>query len=92
MAPHSCQKFITQEVKIGGEIREQHGFQNSSISQRRTSQMIRRSPTAYKSRIYVLTITLRKIFLVFQLGEANLYICSEAVQTEIIFQIFVQLF
>ena len=73
---NSCQEFISREGEIGEKIRACHSFQNASISQRRTSQMIRRSPTAYESRIYVLTITLRKIFLVFQLGECNLS-CNE---------------
>jgi len=55
------------------KIRTCHSFQNTSNSQRRTSQMICRSPTAYESRIYVLTITWRKLFLVFQLGEHKYY-------------------
>ena len=71
---NSYQRIISREGEIGEKIRACHSFQNTSISQRRTSQMIRRSPTAYESRIYVLTITLRKIFLVFQLGEGTLIV------------------
>ena len=51
---NSYQRIISREGKIGEKIRACHSFQNTSISQRRTSQMIRRSPTAYESRIYVL--------------------------------------
>jgi len=42
------ERFTTQEAEIGEKIRAQHHFQNSSISHRRTSQLIRRSPTAYE--------------------------------------------
>ena len=48
------QRIISQEGEIGEKIRARHSFQNASISQRRTSQMIRRSPTADERRIYVL--------------------------------------
>ena len=68
---NSYQRIISREGEIGEKIRACHSFQNTLTSQRRTSQMIRRSPTAYESRICVLTKTLRKIFLVFQLGEIN---------------------
>ena len=67
----SIQRLITQEGEKIQKNKRYHCFQNTSISQRRTSQMIRRSPTAYESRICVLTTTLRKIFLVFQLGEVR---------------------
>ena len=36
--------FLTQQGETGEKIRGQHGFQNSLISQQRTSQMIRWSP------------------------------------------------
>ena len=60
----SYQRIISRQGEIGEKIRAYHGVQNTSNSQRRTSQMIRSSPTAYECRIYVLTITLRKTFLV----------------------------
>ena len=65
-------KFITREGEIGEKIRACHSFQNTSISQRRTSQMIRRSPTAFERRIYGLTITWQNISS-FQLGERRGY-------------------
>ena len=63
------QRIVSRQGEMIQKNKRYHCFQKTSISQRRTSQMIRRSPTAYESRIYVLTITLRKIFLVFQLGD-----------------------
>ena len=39
--------FLTQQGEIGEKIRGQHGFQNSLISQQRTSQMIRWSPPGF---------------------------------------------
>jgi hypothetical protein len=44
----SHQRIISQQGEIGEKIRAYHGVQNTSISQRRTSQMIRRSPTAFE--------------------------------------------
>ena len=41
------QRIISQHVDIRQKIRAQHCFQNSSISQQRTSQMIRRSPPGF---------------------------------------------
>ena len=79
MVSYPFQRLITREGEMIQKNKRYHCFQNTSISQRRTSQMIRRSPTAYESRIYVLTITLRKIFLVFQLGDQAVrddYACS----------------
>ena len=54
MAPYPFQKSISREGEIREKIRAQHRFQNTSIRQQRTSQMVRRSPTASESRIYVL--------------------------------------
>ena len=41
------QGIVSRQVEIREKIRGQHGFQNSLISLRRTSQMVRRSPTAF---------------------------------------------
>ena len=45
---NSYQRIISRQREIGKKIRAYHGVQNTSISQRRTSQMIRRSPTAFE--------------------------------------------
>ena len=42
------QGIVSRQVEIREKIRGQHGFQNSLISQRRTSQMVRRSPSAFE--------------------------------------------
>ena len=41
-------RFVTHEGEMIQKNKRYHCFQNSSISHRRTSQMIRRSPTAYE--------------------------------------------
>ena len=56
---------------IGRKIQGYYSVQNASISQRRTLQMIRRSPTADERRIYVLPQHCENILLVFQLGEGH---------------------
>ena len=40
--------FLTQQGEIREKIRGQHGFQNSLISQRRTSQKVSRASTVYE--------------------------------------------
>ena len=50
MGPYPFQKFITQEADIGEKIRAQHSFQDTSISQQRTSQMIRWPPPGILTR------------------------------------------
>ena len=47
---YSYHILITQEVEIGEKIRAYHSAQNTLISQQRTSQMIRCSPTAFERR------------------------------------------
>ena len=54
---------------IGRKIQGYYSVQNASISQRRTLQMIRRSPTADERRIYVLPQHCESILLGFQLGD-----------------------
>ena len=42
------QRILSQQGEMIQKNKRYHCFQNSSISHRRTSQMIRRSPTAYE--------------------------------------------
>ena len=51
------QGIVSRQVEIREKIRGQHGFQNTLISQQRTSQMVRRSPTAFEGGYMVLPIT-----------------------------------
>ena len=67
---NSYQRFISQEVRIRWEIKAQHCFQNSSISQQRTSQMVRRSPTAFEGGYMFYHNIAKNILLVFQLVDS----------------------
>ena len=83
MVPIYTKEFISQEGEIGEKFRARHSFQNASISQRRTSQMVRRSPTADERRIYVLPQHCENILLVFQLGDG---MAAKLNCTEVVFQ------
>ena len=63
--------MILHSMFIGRKIQGYYSVQNASISQRRTLQMIRRSPTADERRIYVLPQHCENILLVFQLGDTE---------------------
>ena len=56
--------MILHSMFIGRKIQGYYSVQNASISQRRTLQMIRRSPTADERRIYVLPQHCENILLV----------------------------
>ena len=44
-------EFISREGEIGEKIRACHSFQNTSISQQRTSQMTRWSPPEFQPMV-----------------------------------------
>ena len=66
---------LSFDTEIGQEIKAYHSHRLALINQQHTSQMIRRSPTASESRIYVLPQRCEN-FLVFQLGE-NSYVSED---------------
>ena len=84
MAPIHTKKFIIREGDIREKIRAFHSFQNTSISQQRTSQMIRCSPAAFERRIYGLTIIWQNISS-FQLGEAFTLPAGQQIHRRVIY-------
>ena len=69
MVSYPSQRLITREGEMIQKNKRYHCFQNSLISQRRTSQMVRRSPTAFEGGYMFYRNIAKNILLVFQLRD-----------------------